>query len=200
MLKAFKAKAMGAAHKEKGRPCQDAVGQVVSSDKTLGLVFAADGHGGEKYFRSEEGSQQAVRIASSAFRKFLNEMAKTQSLFFDKKETEIVIRDKQIDRALENLGTKIVLQWKGDVVKHFAANPLDEKEKELCDKYHIDTQSVDDVATLYGTTLLGALVYETFWFALQIGDGLCVVIREDETPITPIPEDERLGFGMTTSL
>ena len=64
-----------------------------------------------------------------------------------------------------------------------------------------------DILTPYGTTLLAAAMTEHYWFAVQIGDGKCVVIeknREDEDldyRITqPVPWDERCFLNRTTSL
>jgi serine/threonine protein phosphatase PrpC len=73
---------------------------------------------------------------------------------------------------------------------------LIDAETEIC---HINNISPDDPA-IYGTTLLAALVSDLFWFVIQIGDGLCVVLESQETAFCPIPEDERLAFGRTTSL
>ena len=60
-----------------------------------------------------------------------------------------------------------------------------------------------DIATLYGSTLLAAIYIEylNFWFAIQIGDGKCAVIKKDNTVEFPVElENDKLGFGVTTSL
>ena len=60
-----------------------------------------------------------------------------------------------------------------------------------------------DIATLYGSTLLAAIYIEylNFWFAIQIGDGKCAVIKKDNAVEFPVElENDKLGFGVTTSL
>jgi len=52
----------------------------------------------------------------------------------------------------------------------------------------------------YGTTLLAAAVTEHYWFAIQIGDGKCVVFNADNRISQPIPWDDRCFLCMTTSL
>jgi hypothetical protein len=54
--------------------------------------------------------------------------------------------------------------------------------------------------SIYGTTLVAAMLTPQFWFALQIGDGACVVIAEGGNTKIAIPADESLAFGKTTSL
>ena len=40
-----------------------------------------------------------------------------------------------------------------------------------------------------------------FWFTIQIGDGKCAVIKNDLSVVFPEElENEKLGFGITTSL
>ena len=61
----------------------------------------------------------------------------------------------------------------------------------------------EDIPVLYGSTLLEAVYFEmfNFWFALQIGDGKCAVIKADDSVVFPSElENEKLGFGVTTSL
>lgn len=61
----------------------------------------------------------------------------------------------------------------------------------------------ETIPSLYGTTLLEAVYFEmfNFWFALQIGDGKCSIIKENNSVFFPEElENEKLGFGVTTSL
>jgi hypothetical protein len=48
--------------------------------------------------------------------------------------------------------------------------------------------------------LIAALVTPKFWFGIQIGDGLCIVITQENTAQIAIPLDDKLSFGKTTSL
>jgi serine/threonine protein phosphatase PrpC len=69
MYIAFKAIAQGDSHKEKNLPCQDAV--LASAVPNSGVAIVADGHGSEKHFRSDAGSQTAVNTALYAITDFL---------------------------------------------------------------------------------------------------------------------------------
>jgi len=52
----------------------------------------------------------------------------------------------------------------------------------------------------YGTTLLAAAATERYWFAIQIGDGKCVVFNADNSITQPVPWDDRCFLCRTTSL
>ena len=57
----FAASVRGASHEENGTPCQDSA-RVFISDR-LAVAAVSDGHGSEKHFRSDAGSEMAARIA-----------------------------------------------------------------------------------------------------------------------------------------
>lgn len=96
------------------------------------------------------------------------------------------------------------MKWKEEVIKHFNENPLTEDElKQLEEQGILIPIKEEDIPVLYGSTLLEAVYFEmfNFWFALQIGDGKCAVIKEDDSVVFPSElENEKLGFGVTTSL
>jgi serine/threonine protein phosphatase PrpC len=83
-----------------------------------------------------------------------------------------------------------------DIKEH----PLNDEEKEICKAGNINSEDDENLIRLYGTTLLAALVSDSFWFAIQIGDGMCVTLQKNGTAELPIPTDARLAFGRTTSL
>jgi hypothetical protein len=198
MLICFHAKARGASHEESGAPCQDAAFAFLGPRKTNGMALVADGHGSEKHFRSDKGSALAVNAAEKAVEEFFAAIKKEQSAFFNKKGN--VMRDKEIDAKLKQLEGNVIYSWREAVQKDIGENPLSDGEKELCVKHNIDFADDANLFTLYGTTLLTAFVTANFWFALQIGDGLCVTLDAEGGAAFPIPEDERLAFGRTTSL
>jgi serine/threonine protein phosphatase PrpC len=196
MLVGFKASAQGASHKEIDKPCQDNALCFVTPEKTVGIAVAADGHGGEKYLRSQIGSKKAAAITKNAVSAFFGNMAKT----LNKETNNSVEKEKIIESALRVLESNIIYTWRKAVSAHLKKHPLDEKEQAFCEKHHFAAAIDDKAATLYGTTLIAALVSETCWFAIQIGDGLCVTLDEEGKTAVAIPEDERLAFGRTTSL
>ncbi|MBD5439750.1 MAG: protein phosphatase 2C domain-containing protein [Treponema sp.] len=186
---------LGSEHKKQNKPLQDFSDTYLNKTKTFAAAFVADGHGGEKYIRSAQGSQIAV------------DCAKKQLIAALTREFQVLIKAKKleaIEKTLKNLCSKILTDWRTETKRHYKENLLseDEKQKLLELKFTVSDESV---YTLYGTTLLIAAYFEQygFWFALQIGDGKCVAFRDDAelpTVFYPIEEDERLGFGVTTSL
>lgn len=65
----LQARRSGAAHRRQGRPCQDAVaiGELRSRDgQAVQVMAVADGHGGERYIHSAEGSRLACSVALAA--------------------------------------------------------------------------------------------------------------------------------------
>jgi len=61
-------------------------------------------------------------------------------------------------------------------------------------------EEIDDIFVSYGTTLLAAAMTEHYWFAIQIGDGKCVVINDDNSITQPVPWDDKCFLNVTTSL
>lgn len=109
-----------------------------------------------------------------------------------------------IEKNLKLICIKTSLKWKEAVIKHYIENPLSKEETELLESLNITLPlQEDDIATLYGSTLLAAVYIEylNFWFSIQIGDGKCAVIKKDNTVEFPVElENDKLGFGVTTSL
>jgi hypothetical protein len=199
MLIKFSAKAQGKSHIEKNIPCQDAADARLGIHNTVGMAFVADGHGGSKYFRSQTGSSLAVTVAMNSLPAFYGTIAKQNTAFFKKITTEEQ-KNQEITNSLKQLEGNIIYQWRNAVIDDISKNPLTDAEKEICKTSNINYDDPSNLIIIYGTTLLAALVSESFWFSIQIGDGLCVVLESDGTATLPIPEDERLAFGRTTSL
>ena len=200
MLLKFAVKARGISYIEKEIPCQDACTAQLSSSKTVGLACVADGHGGNKYFRSDRGSKFAVQVAEKTLFDFCGTLAREKKAFFSRK-SENEEKKNDIIAKLRQLEGNIIYQWRNAVLKDYTENPLSDTEKDICNENNINFD--DDPANFmftYGTTLLAGLVSNSFWFVIQIGDGLCIVLENEERIITPIEEDERLAFGRTTSL
>jgi serine/threonine protein phosphatase PrpC len=200
MLIKFNAKAQGKSHIEKGIPCQDAVNARLGKNNTVGMAFVADGHGGSKYCRSQTGSALAVTVSMKSMADFYGKITQKKSAFFNKTQKNDQLRDREIAGHLEQLESNIIYNWQKAVTENLSKNPLSDPEKEICKANNISYTAPKDLILLYGTTLLAALFSGSFWFVLQIGDGLCTIIKDDGNVIAPITEDERLAFGRTTSL
>jgi len=204
VLVKFAVKAKGASHIEKGLPCQDAATALTTTlasfNQTIGIACVADGHGGSKYFRSDKGSYLAVLVTKIVLLNFYVTIAKEKAAFFDSKANSEDGRNKDIQLKLKQLESNIIYNWSNAVLDDLKQNPLSESEVEFCKANNIDIDDPANLLFIYGTTLLAGLVSDNFWFVIQIGDGLCVVIENQEKITVPIEEDERLVFGRTTSL
>ena len=193
MLVTLDARCRGSEHIKQNKPLQDFSGSTTDRWKSYAFAIVADGHGGEKYFRSAVGAEFAVRSAALVSTRIVKEL----QFHIKKKETEV------IEKTLQNLCSRILIEWREKVETHYAENPLTEEETALCESLQITRPLAEDaVLTLYGSTLLFAVYLEgyDFWFTLQIGDGRCIAIKEDNSVFYPIPDDEKLGFGVTSSL
>lgn len=210
---------VGATHLREDKPLQDSAKILLKNGYAVFSV--ADGHGGERYFRSDVGSRLAVEIAEKQFVSLLRKIAG--------------LRGKQgainWDSTISNVEQNIVAEWKSTVKKHFAQNSFTEKEKDLCAALKIPLEHFETVGEngensvavaskerttenfiekLYGTTLISCLYIpelpltetekSSLWIVVQIGDGICLAKKAGGEIIGPVPEDEKLGFGVTTSL
>jgi serine/threonine protein phosphatase PrpC len=180
----FAVKAQGISHIEKGIPCQDSANAILGLNNTIGIACAADGHGGDKYFRSDRGSSIAVNIASRSLADFYGSV------------TREGIKNIDMQSQLKQLEANIIYKWRNAVMEDLKNNPLTEAETGICN----DNNIPPDDPVMYGTTLLAGLVSHCLWFVIHIGDGLCVILENEEKIFCPIREDERLAFGRTTSL
>lgn len=162
------------------------------------MCLVADGHGGRRYIRSADGSRIAVKIGIISSLAVLNGCI------------DSCIKNRDREKTSENLKlvcSKIVNSWrlhgKEGIVAHYKKTPLSPEEEKICrEEFKNFPLTEDDIYTLYGTTLLigGYVEKYGFWYAIQIGDGKCIAIREDGSIFYPIQDDEKLAFGVTTSL
>ncbi len=172
----------GAAHDRTGRPNEDAVSLRASRTGVAFLGAAvADGHGGQRYVRSATGARLAVSVALDAVDQWWPGVAERA--------------DEELRRSAElELIPVIVDRWRRATADHLADEPFAASEHEAAG---IDL-SVEPVVA-YGATLLVALATADRLVFAQLGDGDIIVAGPDGVS-SPIPEDERLVGGQTTSL
>lgn len=159
---------------------QDASKYFLSKDKEQVIVTVADGHGSKKCFRSNIGSKFAVEVLLRIFGKHLsgNTFDDLQSGF---------------SGMSQDLAKTIHRQWLEKVKKHHTSNPFT-PEEEL-----VDQKVLNNPIISYGTTLLGALVTNSYIVYLQLGDGDILVVN-DGIVMRPIPKDENMIANETYSL
>lgn len=173
----------GATHEKNGLPLQDNCKIEEISDK-ITIIAVADGHGSSKCPRSDRGSLIAVNTFCTMKNYLLN-------------------YGKEKD-GLTNLVT--FLNREGDM--RFAQDICEEWQTRVKQSYYKNkAENVKDdngntdwkkVYSLYGTTLLGMLITDTFVFSFQIGDGDISYITGDE--ISPLVEPEKFLGTETHSL
>lgn len=181
----------GASHIKNGLPNQDygwPLNQVTGADVILSV---ADGHGSARSFRSDMGSRFAAFTAKNVLQEFLAKRHAMPSLSSIKEWAE------------NGLPKEIVRGWRERVQEHIAAKPISSEELDKIRSKEGDKrikQIEDDPVLVYGSTLLCALLTDTFILYAQLGDGDILAVTDDGTVGWPLPKDERLMANETTSL
>jgi Protein phosphatase 2C len=157
----------GALHTQRGLPNQDAIGWDQPRQNGLPVLLAlSDGHGGASYFRSDAGSQIAVKVALAVGRELADQADAAPDLSSVKREAE--------DRLLK----RIVSEWLKQVAEHLQAHPITDEERESL--HSTNPRALErlekDERIAYGATLLLVIVTGRFLVFCQLGDGdiLCI--------------------------
>ena len=203
---------VGDSHIKAGKPCQDCARSITCELYSMAIV--SDGHGGERYFRSNIGSEYAVKITRDAVDSFVKEMNNSSICLF--KDTPFTTSDdgadktnEKISEALRWLFSSIICQWNIAITEHALNNDLTKWELENVEKKYLDEfeckRKEEDASfeKMYGCTLMAYVQTSDYWFAFQIGDGKCVSLTKVSDKLEcnkPIPWDERCFLNKTTSL
>ena len=187
---------IGSSHLASGRPCQDASYSETSDRMSIAIV--SDGHGGAIHSRSDVGAQLAIFAAQGVIENH-------------------PLSDWENPDKRQELLKEIVNTWTVLTIDHYYDN-LTEQEIAQLPLFPDVEQSIRNITTLYGCTLMAACVHPEGWFAFQIGDGKCVAIHPLQIDLDfpennskflipnsklvtePVPDDERCFLNMTTSL
>ena len=184
---AFAHSVIGASHVKNGQPCQDA--SLCVKNEAYTLIAVADGHGGERYFRSDIGSRFAVEAAD-----FLTEPAVLDVL-------RNVKREEHRESIILQLKKSIINLWNMNITVHVENNPFTEDElNAIPEKYAERYRGGEQIEAAYGSTLIAVLLTEKFILAMQIGDGNAVTVDNAGMFAQPIPADENCFLNVTTSL
>ncbi|MDR1559855.1 MAG: protein phosphatase 2C domain-containing protein [Clostridiales bacterium] len=190
MFKGYSISAKGASHVTRDVVCQDHSGYARGGNYCAAAV--SDGHGSERHFRSGVGAEAAVNIALEAVKELISN-----------EEEFIPFMERRYQTVLKQLAGYISAKWVDEVVAHFNDNPILETEQKAYEEYYLsdNNDSERNITTMYGATLIVGAITESYAFAVQIGDGACVVEQRDGYCfIPPSTIDERLFLGYTTSL
>ena len=207
MIESYSFSCQGESHKADNKPCQDASLSAVFDDG-LAIAIVCDGHGGERYFRSDVGSRMATEVISESVKTFVENVDKT--IFIGKPfiaeeaitSEEIVKKQTPVDIAFRQLFSSIIYQWNQKIAEHAANTAVSEWEQEhVPQKYLDELKTSETFEKLYGCTLMVYAQTPDYWFAFHLGDGKCVSFhQEGDLWQMPIPWDERCFLNKTTSL
>ena len=187
--KAYNFTVMGSSHKRARKTCQDASVSVNKNDYILTAV--CDGHGGDAYFRSDRGSEFAVKAVKQCMED--RDILPMLSFYADD--------EAKIDEMLVQLEKSIIARWNDLVAEDYADDPFTLDELESVDpKLRMRYAIGEKVEYAYGTTMLVNVVTDEFWFGIQIGDGECVTVDHSGNFDHPIPHDSRCVLNLTTSI
>ena len=205
-------------NKELGRkfPCQDRSSSKFFPADALHktsyhLTIACDGHGGCPYFRSEKGAEFAIFSIEKILPTHIDEVA--TMLSESNRECLCQLVEEYQKKIISLIVPSLLTEWKNEVASHLAENPITEKELEFLEmekkqeathyRKAMEESDLDKkkelLCPIYGSTFLCVVVAETFWFALQIGDG-DIALHDENGFFMPVPEDERIFLNFTTSL
>lgn len=212
----------GESHKKTHKPCQD-YAYAYSSD-ALSMAIVSDGHGGDRYFRSDRGSRFLVEITEKAIRNFVSGMETASSTpvgkysVFDNapftsysKDGISEVLNQAAHKSLMWLFSSIICQWNERI--EYDAENFDLTDWELAhvpEAYvaefrakRADKDRTVGFEKTYGCTLMAYVQTPKYWFAFHIGDGKCVSLHKNNGKIEwkqPIPWDERCFLNKTTSI
>ena len=206
----------GASHEISGKPCQDCSASYSDNnfEYPSAMAIVSDGHGGARYFRSDKGSELAVKITKDVLKSFIKEKEVT-GLLRDKSgtfgtESEVGTTKDDIYNNFKFLISSIITRWNREIKADAQKRPITEWERENVEEKYIkefeDNLNSETFAfeKIYGCTLMACVLTEEYWFAFQIGDGKMVFFfRDDEAgilPQQPVPWDERCFLNKTTSI
>ena len=203
-MKGFNKTCQGASHIKSDKVCQDY--SFCESTPELSIALVSDGHGGERYFRSNIGSELACKVSSDLIRTFVSQIP--ADFFAGVPLTQYGVNGeccgqpskKHID-ALRQLGNSIIAKWREKIEAHAKENPISAEEMSMVpEEYHRDLTDKNRLAKVYGCTLIGYVQTPSYWFGFQIGDGKCFSFHQETGPKEPIMWDDACFLNKTTSL
>ncbi|MDE6426633.1 MAG: protein phosphatase 2C domain-containing protein [Ruminococcus sp.] len=182
----------GAFHVKNGIICQD---YSMSYDGVkYSFVAVADGHGSPQYIRTDRGARLAVQCAYECTEEFMDLLDGAEMLMNVERKRR---------KMFSMLWRNVVSLWYDKITNDYINYPFTEEElnsipEELKEyrKYYKD----GNFLVAYGTTLEFFVVSKEFAFGVQIGDGKCVIVADDGSAYSPIPDDPLCNGNITSSM
>lgn len=174
----------GATHVRNQMPCQDNKKIIKISDE-ITIIALADGHGSSKYPRSDRGSMIAVNSFYHIMKKYLE--------IYGEDEEDITHLMTFLNREGDvRFAQDVCEEWQARVKQSFYKNKVEGMTNED------GSIKWPSVFSLYGTTLLGMLITDSFVFSFQIGDGDISAVTKNV--VEPLVEPEKFLGTETHSL
>lgn len=199
----------GASHVKKNVVCQDYAQLLIPNDDVF-ILALSDGHGSPKYFRSDVGSKFAVETAIEALTEFVKEFEPNKYLpnIINIKQGPIKdgieLNSIECDKIFRHLGSSIIYRWYDKIMSHWDNYPPTEVELQKLsveDKQYFQTNDLSKrIPKAYGCTLQLAVRAKDYWFAIHIGDGKIVAIKDNGDIYEPVPWDDDCFGTKTTSM
>ena len=185
---------IGASHIKKGIPCQDY--SYSSSDDKCEIIIVSDGHGSDKYFRSDRGSRLAVEVAERQIRRFvettpsfqLNDIVQLGAIVGKGASYDnLTLSEAKYEECFRRLCASIVSEWFVEIEKDWQTDPpTDEQMKRVPANYIQYFKNNQNLEKAYGATLLAFVKTPSYWFALHLGDGKCISFNSDGNWSEPV--------------
>ena len=179
----------GFAHERNDKVNQDFISWYQGNKGNGGLPLImgiSDGHGSDKYYRSNVGARIAVEVALEKCPKLID------------KTTQGMPDIKLIDK----LNRTLVTEWRRRVIEFEENNPVEVEERKIVEKLSVAEQKEleNDRALCYGSTLLYVIVEKEFILFGKLGDGniICADILGNVSE--PLEKDPALIANETYSL
>lgn len=177
----FGTSVQGALHIRSEMECQDSWKTVVCNDGTV-IMAVADGHGSKNCPYSKTGSSIAVDVFCKVMSDYIERFADSLDLLLT-----------YLNREGETkVAQEIEFEWKRRVeIEH------EENKRDIL----INSKNEPDISLVYsqyGTTLLGLVLMQDFFFAFQIGDG--DIVFTTQTVVEPVIQGNKILGVETHSL
>ena len=179
MEKGFSVSLKGLAHDQNGKPKQDYASAIKGEGFSIAVV--CDGHGSDKHFRSEVGSQVATEVTEAILLDFAKQFPDYESAAVD------------FGKKSEQIRIGIVSKWADGVCQNSIDNPFTEKELQSGVAKGVDYFSKYSMLVPYGTTILAVLLCKDYYLALMIGDGAMIRILPDKDAVEETFEGKAFG-------
>lgn len=176
----------GATHLEKGVPCQDAcmVSQHYYRGVPYSIMVVADGHGSEKYSRSDVGAHFAAKAAGDAATELVVTLASMREEYPDDWLKMLS------HEVTHRLGRVVVQRWRARVEEHADSHPQAGVEP-----------GSDAWLGRYGSTVALAILYDEQWLiTASLGDSAIYFASRqgDRYNIRELVATSHEGLGLGT--